>query len=72
MISPKLKVIEVVSTSVDKILWKFNFKQDKCWITEEERVDIAMKVCDKVIEALYPHRDFIVAHDPGDEHQEQK
>tara|TARA_R110002110_G_scaffold70223_4_gene188673 strand:+ start:923 stop:1141 length:219 start_codon:yes stop_codon:yes gene_type:complete len=72
MISPKLKVIEVVSNSVEKALYNYNCNQDHSWMNEEERVDIAMEVCDEVIRILYPRKDYISPHDPGDEHQEQK
>ena len=72
MISPKLKIIDVVSNAVEKALIKHINQENNCWINEGERVDIAMEVCDEVIRILYPRKDYISPHDPGDEHQERK
>lgn len=69
MISPKLKIIDVVSNAVEKAL---RLKKTVDLNKEDNRVDIAMEVCDEVIRILYPRKDYISPHDPGDEHQEQK
>ena len=66
MISPKLKIIDVVSTAVEKAL---RLKKTVDLSKEDNRVDIAMEVCDEVIRILYPRKDYIGPHDPGDEHQ---
>tara|TARA_Y100001938_G_C8033610_1_gene402065 strand:- start:257 stop:460 length:204 start_codon:yes stop_codon:yes gene_type:complete len=66
MISPKLKIIDVVSTAVEKAL---RLKKTVDLSKEDDRVDIAMEVCDEVIRILYPRKDYISPHDPGDEHQ---
>lgn len=69
MISPKLKIIDVVSNAVEKAL---RLKKTVDLSKEDNRVDIAMEVCDEVIRILYPRKDYISPHDPGDEHQERK
>lgn len=69
MISPKLKIIDVVSNAVEKAL---KLKKTLDLSKEDNRVDIAMEVCDEVIRILYPRKDYISPHDPGDEHQERK
>ena len=69
MISPKLKIIDVVSNAVEKAL---RLKKTLDLSKEDNRVDIAMEVCDEVIRILYPRKDYISPHDPGDEHQERK
>ena len=69
MISPKLKIIDVVSNAVEKAL---RLKKTVDLNKEDNRVDIAMEVCDEVIRILYPRKDYISPHDPGDEHQERK
>jgi len=66
MISPKLKIIDVVSNAVEKAL---RLKKTVDLSKEDNRVDIAMEVCDEVIRILYPRKDYIGPHDPGDEHQ---
>jgi len=66
MISPKLKIIDVVSNAVEKAL---KLKKTLDLSKEDNRVDIAMEVCDEVIRILYPRKDYIGPHDPGDEHQ---
>ena len=67
MISPKLKIIDVVSNAVEKAL---KLKKTLDLSKEDNRVDIAMEVCDEVIRILYPRKDYIGPHDPGDEHQD--
>jgi hypothetical protein len=67
MISPKLKIIDVVSNAVEKAL---RLKKTVDLSKEDNRVDIAMEVCDEVIRILYPRKDYIGPHDPGDEHQD--
>ena len=69
MISPKLKIIDVVSNAVEKAL---RLKKTVDLSKEDNRVDIAMEVCDEVIRILYPRKDYISPHDPGDEHQDRK
>ena len=66
MISPKLKIIDVVSNAVEKAL---RLKKTVDLSKEDNRVDIAMEVCDEEIRILYPRKDYIGPHDPGDEHQ---
>ena len=69
MISPKLKIIDVVSNAVEKAL---RLKKTVDLSKEDNIVDIAMGVCDEVIRILYPRKDYISPHDPGDEHQDRK
>ena len=56
----------MVSNAVEKAL---RLKKTVDLSKEDNRVDIAMEVCDEVIRILYPRKDYIGPHDPGDEHQ---